>query len=54
MRTIAMEYEHRSAAGTWIPRKYVTSDGKDWERVVGILHQNTDEYRILSVKHEEV
>ena len=48
-----MEYEHRSAMGIWIPRKYVTSDGKDMERVVSILHQNPNEYRVLSVKHEE-
>ncbi len=51
MREIKLTYDHKTASGNWIRREYTTSDGKDWERVVNILHQNCDEYKVINVQH---
>ena len=51
MRTIEITYEIKTANGNWIRRVYATNDGNDYERVVNILHQNKDEYRVIKVRH---
>lgn len=51
MRAIKLIYEHKTAYGVWIRRKLIISDGKEYERVVNIIHKNKDEYRVIEVKH---
>ena len=51
MRTIKITYEHKTANGEWRHKEYTTDNGKDYERVVNILHNNKDEYKVLDVKH---
>ena len=51
MRKIKLTYEIKSANGLWNRKEYVTNDGKDYERVVNIVHNNTSEYRIINAKH---
>jgi hypothetical protein len=51
MRKIKLTYEHKTSNGNWIRRAYVTDDGKDYERVVNIIHNNRDEYKVINVEH---
>ena len=51
MRKIKLTYDHQTMNGNWIRKEYVTDDGKDWERVVNIIHNNSDEYKVVSVEH---
>lgn len=51
MRTLKIIYEHKTANGDWLRKEYTTDSGKDWERVVNIIHQNRHEYRVIDVKH---
>lgn len=51
MRKIKITYDHKTANGNWITREYETSDGKDYERVVNIIHSNPEEYRVIKVEH---
>lgn len=51
MRKIKLTYEIKSANGFWNRKEYVTDDGKDYERVVNIIHSNPDEYKVVNVEH---
>ena len=51
MRECEMIYEHKTANGHWITKRFATTDGAAWERAVNIAHQNPEEYHIISVKH---
>lgn len=51
MRRIKLTYEHKTANGSWIRREYTTSNGKDYERVVNIIHSNPEEYKVIKVEH---
>jgi threonyl-tRNA synthetase len=51
MRTIELDYEVKTAYGDWMPYVLVTSDGKEYERAVNIIHQNPDSYRVVKVQH---
>ena len=51
MRKIKLTYEIKSANGLWNRKEYVTDDGKDYERIINIVHNNTSEYRIINVEH---
>lgn len=51
MRELEMIYDHKTANGYWITKRFATTDGAAWERAVNIIHQNPEEYRIISVKH---
>ena len=51
MRKVKLTYEIKSADGIWNRKEYVTDDGKDYERVVNIIHSNPDEYRVINVEH---
>lgn len=53
MRKIKLTYEIKSANGIWNRKEYVTDDGKDYERVVNIIHSNPTEYRVINVEHVE-
>lgn len=48
--TLRLVYEHKTAGGVWLRKEYHTDDGKDWERVVNIIHQNPNEYRVITVE----
>lgn len=50
MKELEMIYEHKTANGYWITKRFATTDGADWERAVNIIHQNPEEYHIISVK----
>lgn len=50
MTPIKITYEHKTANGDWVTREYTAKEGKDYERVVSIIHQNKDEYRVLNVE----
>lgn len=54
MRKIKLTYDHKTFAGDWIRREYTTDNGKDYERVVNIIHNNSDDYKIVKVEHVEV
>ena len=51
MRKIKLTYEIKSANGIWNCKEYVTDDGKDYERIVNIIHSNPSEYRVINVEH---
>lgn len=51
MRTIEITYEIKTANGNWVRRTYATNDGHDYERVVNVLHQNKEAYRVIEVRH---
>lgn len=51
MRKIKLTYKIKSANGIWNCKEYVTDDGKDYERVVNIIHSNPNEYRVVNVEH---
>ena len=53
MRKIKLTYEIKSANGIWNRKEYVTDDGKDYERIVNIIHSNPSEYRVINVEHIE-
>jgi hypothetical protein len=53
MRTIKLTYEIKSANGFWNRKEYVTDDGKDYERIVNVIHSNPSEYRVINVEHIE-
>ena len=50
-RPIEITYEHKTFLGNWRRYQYAVWDGKEYERVINIIHQNPDEYRIISVRH---
>jgi hypothetical protein len=54
MRAIELDYEVKTAYGNWEPGVLVTSDGKEYERAVNIIHQHPDEYRVVRVRHIEM
>lgn len=49
MRAIELDYEVKSDWG-WEPGALVTQDGKEYERMMNMLHQNPDNYRVVMVK----
>lgn len=51
MKKIKITYDHKTANGSWNRHEYITDNGKDYERVVNIIHQNKDEYKVVDVKH---
>ena len=51
MRKIKITYEHETMNGNWIRKEYVTDNGKDYERVINIIHSNPKEYRVINVEH---
>lgn len=51
MRKIEIIYPHRTANGDFVQRRYATDNGKDYERIVNVIHQNPYEYKVISVKH---
>ena len=53
MRKIKLTYEIKSANGIWNRTEYVTDNGKDYERIVNIIHSNPNEYRVINAEHIE-
>ena len=51
MRPISITYEHKTANGNWSMWTALATTGEEYERIVNILHQNKDEYRVVEVKH---
>ena len=51
MRTIKLTYEHKTACGNWIVKELTISDGKEYERIINIIHNNPDSYKVVKVEH---
>ena len=51
MRKIELIYEIKTANGDWRQKTFTTENGTEWERVVNIIHNNPNDYRVLGVKH---
>lgn len=51
MRKIKLTYDVKSANGVWNRKEYVTDSGKDYERVVNIIHNNLDTYKVINAEH---
>ena len=51
MRKIELIYEIKTANGDWRQKTFVSENGTEWERVVNIIHNNPNNYRVLGVKH---
>ena len=51
MRKIELTYEIKTANGDWLQKTFTTENGTEWERVVNIIHNNPNDYRVLGVKH---
>ena len=49
MPPIMVVYEIKTANGAWRTRKYAPKDKKDYERVLSVVRENPEEYKILSV-----
>ena len=51
MRKIELTYEIKTANGDWRQKTFTSENGTEWERVVNIIHNNPNDYRVLGVKH---
>ena len=51
MRKIELTYEIKTANGNWRQKTFTSENGTEWERVVNIIHNNPNDYRVLGVKH---
>lgn len=51
MKKIKITYEKKMSNECWDRRVYITNDGKDWERVVNVIHNNPEEYKVIKVEH---
>ena len=51
MRKIELTYEIKTANGDWRQKTFISENGAEWERVVNIIHNTHNDYRLLGVKH---
>lgn len=49
-RAIELVYEEEVSPYVWVRHVLVTSDGKEYERLVNMIHQSY-RYRVVSVRH---
>lgn len=47
MKTITLTYEVKTAYGNWVKREYDVKDREDYERVMNIMVQNKEDYRLI-------
>lgn len=48
MRTIKLIYEFTPLHEI---RIYTTNDGKDYERVINVIHKNPEKYKVIKIEH---
>ena len=51
MRPIKLTYEINTANNNWWRNHIIVTDGKEWERIVSVIHSEPDKYKIISVEH---
>lgn len=51
--TVTYEWLHRNSHYNEVC-SYTAETYEDWHRVVRLLHENTDSFRVLSVKRQEI
>ena len=54
MKKIKFTYIHETWNGILLEKEYIADDDKDYQRVVDIICNNPDEYKVISVEHVEI
>jgi hypothetical protein len=50
-KAIEITYQVKTAYGNYVTRSYATKDGREYQRIVDLIHLNPEEYKVVNVRH---